>query len=319
MSHRLIQSYTAFTSKGWQPDSSGSDPRSILAFVSTLSAPNHSVLLRALLDREHQARKEDGDRIGFYSSQTSLALPGMSGLSSGPTAYALAQQRLEWVKEETALKFVEFRDKWRKRLALIQLHPFLQRNQWFVLGMDGGVVLQGKGTRKESKMLYLQTLHDMASDGERQVSSMSGHLFRFQGEIASVWHKESITDDRSRLLPALEETLRAGEAELCKRVRLSLGDLAMETFTERVGKWEKRSFATEEELFPNIAWPWCHPRYRSGFEGFMESFTDLAEAVSEAMIKHYETKWDLFLRGLAPLAETAAGSSQNSSGENNHV
>ena len=300
MSHRLIQSYTAFTSKGWQPDSSSADPRGILAFVSTLSAPNHSVLLRALLDREHQARKEEES--------------DWSGLSAGPTAYALALQRLEWVKEETALKFVEFRDKWRKRLGLNQLHPFLQRNQWFVPSLEGRIALQGKGTRKESKMLYLQTLHDMASDGERQVSSMSGHLFRFQTEIASVWHKESVTDDRSRLLPALEEALRAGEAELCKKVRLSLGDLAMETFTERVCKWEKRSFATEEELFPYIAWPWCHPRYRSGFEGFMESFADLAEAVSEAMIKHYETKWDLFLRGLAP-----AGNSQISSGESIHV
>ena len=298
----MIQSYTAFTAKDWQQTSAtGSDPRNILGFVSNLTDPNHTILLRALLDREHLARKQQDAAKQVES--------GMPGLSSGPTAYTLAQERIEWVKEETAVKFVEFRDKWRKRLAFVQLHPFLQRNQWYLQSI-GGIAITGKGTRKESKMLYLQTLHDMASDGERQVSSMSGHLFRLQGEVASVWHREAVTDDRSRLLPVLEEALRAGEADLFKKVRLSLGDLAMETFTERVAKWEKRVYSTEQELFQNIAWPWYQPRYRSGFEGFMEAFADLAEAVSEAMIRHYEGKWDLFLRGLAP---------QTSSGESIHV
>jgi hypothetical protein len=316
----LIQSYTAFTSKVWQAGSgSGTDPRSILGFVAGLSDPNHSVLLRALLDREHRARnaeeENEGAMHGGSSADASLGIPSparqlaLPGLSASPGAYALAQERLDWVKEETALKFVEFRDKWRKRLAFIQLNPFLKRNQWYAETI-GGVAVVGKGTRKESKMLYLQTLHDMASDGERQVSSMSGHLFRMQADLAAVWHRESVTDDRSRLLPVLEEALRPGEAELFKRVRLSLGDLAIETFMDRVNRWDKRVYADEEELFRNIAWPWCHARYRSGFEGFMESFADLAEAVSGAMIKHYEGKWDLFLRGLAPA---------NSSGESIHV
>ena len=174
----------------------------------------------------------------------------------------------------------------------------------------------GKGTRKDSKMLYLQTLHDMASDAERQVSSITGHLFRMQTEVSAVWHQESVTDDRSRLLPVLEEALRAGEAEMCKRVRLSIGDLASETFIDRVGKWDKRSYATEAELFRQIAWPWYHSRYTSGFEGFMESFADLVEAISNSIISHYQGKWDLFLRGLAPLADRA---SQISSGESIHV
>jgi hypothetical protein len=316
LSHRLIQSYTAFTSKAWQKDSgSRTDPRRVLGFVAGLSDSNHSVVLRALLDCEHRVRREKSASASLAANGQQAELEGLSGLSASPTAYALAQERLDWVKEETALKFVEFRDKWRKRLAFIQLQPFLHRNQWFVENI-GGFALAGKGTRKESKMLYLQTLHDMASDGERQVSSMSGHLFRLQAEVASVWHKEAILDDRSRLLPVLEEALRDGEAELCKRVRLSLGDLAIETFTERVGKWDKRIYGSQEELFQQIAWPWYHPRYRSGFEGFMESFADLAEAVSGAMIKHYEGKWNLFLRGLAPLPSS---SSKISSGETIHV
>lgn len=328
MSHRLIQSYTAFTSKAWQRDSgSGTDPRGILGFVAGLSDSNHSVVLRALLDCEHRIRREKfkaantaTDTVSSSTSETHTlgqraGIEDLAGLYASPIAYNLALERLEWVKEEAATKFMEFRDKWRKRLAFVQLQPFLHRNQWFYENI-GSFALVGKGTRKESKMLYLQTLHDMASDGERQVSAISGHLFRLQTEVAAIWHKEAIVDDRSRLLPVLEEALRAGEAELCKRVRLSLGDLALETFTERVGKWEKRIYGSQEELFRQIAWPWYHPRYRSGFEGFMESFADLAEAVSMAMIKHYEGKWNLFLRGLAPLPSI---STQISSGESIHV
>ncbi len=315
----MIQSYQAFTSKDWPaavpvtPPSgkgsgaataatsgvakaaakaiekaagSGFDSHNVLAFVTGLADSNHSILIRALLDRE--------------SLPVSRNSADFSGLSAGPSAYGMVQDRMERIREESAFKFLEFRDKWRKRLTFVQLHPFLQRNQWFQQEI-GGYSLVGKGTRKEAKMLYLQSLHDMASDGERQVSSLSGHMFRLQGELAAVWHRESVTDDRSRLLPALESALRAGEAELFKRLRLSLGDLAMETFTERVSKWDKRIYGSEEELFRAIAWPWQNVRYRSGFEGFMETFADLSEAICASMIEHYEGKWDLMLRGLAPL------------------
>ena len=257
----------------------------MLAFVTGMADSNHSILIRALLDRE--------------SLPVSRNASAFDGLSAGPSAYAMVQDRIDRVREESSFKFLEFRDKWRKRLTFIQLHPFLQRNQWFQQEI-GGYSLVGKGTRKEAKMLYLQSLHDMASDGERQVSALSGHMFRLQGELAAVWHRESVTDDRSKLLPALEAALRAGEADLFKRLRLSLGDLALETFTERVSKWEKRIYGSEEDLFRGIAWPWMAPRYRSGFEGFMETFADLSEAICGIMLSHYEGKWDLMLRGLSP-------------------
>jgi len=295
LSHQFIKNYEAFTGKSWHhTKGSENDPKPILGFISSLADSNHSILLRTLLDREFQ--KQNASPL---SDNHSLA-----NLSASGSAYVLAQEKMEWVRAEASAKFFEFRDKWRKRLAFTQLNPFLQRNQWYQMTI-GGFALMGKGTRKDSKMLFLQTLHDMASDGERQVSAISGQLFRMQAEVSAVWHRESVTDDRSRLLPVLEEAMRAGEAELFKKVRLSLGDLAVETFQDRVCKWEKRIYGTELELFQNIAGPWFNASqaktlYRSGFEGFMESFADLSEAVSTAMIEHYIGKWDLFLRGLAP-------------------
>lgn len=244
---------------------------------------NVSILIRALLDSQGGAESTEE--------------AGEDGLSAGPEAFAMVRERLEAVREDGASKFLEFRDRWRKRLAFIQLHPFLQRNQWFVEAAEG-FTLAGKGTRKDAKMLYLQSLHDMASDGERQVAFLSGTLFRQEADVARLWHKESVKGNRSRLLPALEASLREGESAVFKRLRLSLGDLAQETFTERVNKWEKRYFHTEEELFRNAAWPWLKERHASGFEGFMETFADLCEALCAAMMDHYEGKWDLYLRGL---------------------
>jgi hypothetical protein len=287
LSHRLFQTYKSFSGKDWplptSPDTSGGR----LAFLSGLADPHLSILIRALLDRRPAA-------------QSSL-FPDHPGPSAGPTAYMLAQDRLERIRGEVTEKFLDFRERWRKRLAFTQLLPFLQRNQWIVPSGEG-FVLTGKGTRKDSKMLYLQSLHDMASDAERQVSLISGHVFRLQGEAAAAWHQESVRDDFSRLLPALEVALRPGEENLFKKLRLSLGDLAEGAFTERVGRWEKRVHASEEALFKDMAWPWYHARYRSGFEGFMESFADLAESLCGAMLDHYEAKWNLFSRGLAPSA-----------------
>jgi hypothetical protein len=299
LSHRLSHSYRAFTGRDWQAPAAPGRPGALsrsatLASVARLADPNHSILIRALLDRE-----------SLSASAASTAAVAFDGLSSGPEAYGMIAERADRIREEAAFKFLEFRDRWRKRLAWIQLGPFLQRNQWFQ-AVEGGFAASGKGTRKDSKMLYLQALHDMASDCERQVSFLTGHMVRLQGDLAAVWHRESVRDDRSKLLPALEAALRGGEAELFKRLRLSLGDLAQETFVERVAKWDKRVFASEEELFRAMAWPWQNPRYRSGFDGFMEAFADLAEALCAAMLAHYEAKWDLFLRGLAPMQQTLA-------------
>ena len=278
-------------------------------FLSGLTDANLTILIRALLDAQTQA--------GAAPFASGMALPPGApspmprkaatesrpivhedGLSAGPAAFAFAQERLQALREESAAKFLEFRERWRKRLAFQQLHPFLQRNQWFTRTAEGWV-LAGKGTRKDSKMLYLQSLHDMASDGERQVSFLSGHVLRQEGEVAALWHRESVSDNRSRLLPALEAALRGGESTLFKRLRLSLGDLAQEAFTERVGKWDRRVHAGEEELFRQAAWPWLAAGYASGFEGFMETFADLCEALCGAMLDHYEAKWGLYLRGLA--------------------
>ena len=294
MNHRLIQSYQAFTIT---PGPGAVRPGSVdvSAFLASLADSNHSILIRGLLDSDIGA--SGNNRTSPSNRDRS---PG--GLSASPGAYALVEDGLEALRDDALWKFREFRDKWRKRLGLVQLLPFLQRNQWIAPAEGGGFVLVGKGMRKEAKMLYLQSLHDMASDAERQVSFLGGRMFRLDGEAADLWHRETVTGNLSRVLPALEASLRSGEAEVFKKLRLMLGDLAQETFTERVGRWDRRVHATEDELFRNIAAPWYHPRYQSGFQGFMESFTDLAEALCGAMFDHYAGKWDLFLRGLAPVA-----------------
>jgi hypothetical protein len=320
LNHRLVKSYQAFTAKDWPAVRSAESTASrtistgpaaapgpsgppIGQFLSGLADANMSILIRALLDAQTRA----GAAPALPAGAGEPADDDPAGLSAGPEAFAFAQERLGALREEAAVKFLEFRERWRKRLAYPQLQPFLQRNQWFAR-TDEGWALAGKGTRKDAKMLYLQSLHDMASDGERQVSFLCGHVFRQEGEVAALWHRESVRDNRSRLLPALEAALRGGESALFKRLRLSLGDLAQETFVERVGKWDRRLYASEEELFRQAAWPWLAAGtagsagafgYTSGFEGYMEAFADLCEALCAAVLNHYEAKWGLYLRGLA--------------------
>jgi hypothetical protein len=221
-------------------------------------------------------------------------------LSAGPQAMALCLKRLAWLREEVTLKFGEFRDKWRQRLDEAMLMPFLRKNSWFQTA-EGGHQLASGGGRKEAKMLYLQTLHDMSADCERQVASVGGHIARIQNDVATAWHRESVRDNATRILPALEAVLRQGEAEAFKKLRLHLGDLAQEHFTAKVAKVEIKVYPSESQLFHSLAAPWhVPPRTSNGFEGFMQRFADLSEALSMAMLDHYQAKWELFLRGVFP-------------------
>jgi hypothetical protein len=111
-------------------------PQASLAAFARLADPNHSILIRALLDRE--------------SLTEAMPAAPFEGLSAAPSAYAMIAERSARIREESTFKFLEFRERWRKRLAWIQLGPFLQRNQWYQ-PLIGGFAAAGKGTRKDGK------------------------------------------------------------------------------------------------------------------------------------------------------------------------
>ena len=241
--------------------------------------PRYALLLRTLLDAS------DAD-------------PRLSG---APATLQRAGLVLEVLRRDIRLVFAEFREKWATRLDAAALVHFLERNQWFVPHARGGVGLTGKGTRPEARQLYLQTLHDMASDCARQWASLGGRLQALQGAFAEDWHREAISDNGSRILPVLEAALRGSEFEAWKSMRLSLGDRAEEAFVRAVSRWENRNFPDAPSLVRGIAAPWCRldPPGRNGFIGFMRVFSRLAENLALAMADHYDRKWELFLRGFS--------------------
>src|SRR5690606_3119233 len=133
------------------------DPLQALARLAGWMEPRHTLLLRTLLDRADAARSPAAPAVA-------------SGVHRVP----------EELRRDVRLKYAEFRERWETRLAPPALLPFLNRNQWIVPHADGGVVLAGKGTRQEARMLYLQTGHDMATDCARQWASIGGRLQAFE-------------------------------------------------------------------------------------------------------------------------------------------
>jgi hypothetical protein len=269
-----------------EADASAQDsPADLLAGLAGWMEPRHTLLLRTLLDRTGAPR------------------------ASGASAVMRGTHRiLDDLRLETRLKFAEFREKWEARLVARALVPFLARNQWIEERPEGGVGLAGKGGRKEARMLYLQTGHDMATDCARQWASLAGRLQVFQASFAAEWHAAAVEadDDATRLLPVLEASLRDAELEAWKSLRLSLGDLAEEAFVRAASKWELRSFPDAEALVRGTLHPWAARGLGgNGYSGFMQALSALAERLSLAMLDHYERKWDLFLRGL-PEIQTEA-------------
>jgi hypothetical protein len=205
------------------------------------------------------------------------------------------------LRRDARLKYAEFRERWDARLDPKAILPFLNRNQWIVPHPDGGVTLTGKGGRKEARMLYLQTGHDMATDCARQWASIGGRLQVFEASFAAEWHAIVVQadDDATRLLPALEATLRGAEFDAWKKLRLSLGELAEEAFIQAALRWETRAFPDPETLVRGMLGPWVrHSPSDNGWSGFMRALSHTAEAMTYAMLDHYGRKWDLYLRGL---------------------
>ncbi len=255
---------------------------------------------------------------GMLDSMPSIILrEGMDAIQRNPKAlltasshsdsevytetYNEAIEKFSALKTECNERFVEFRDKWKKRLSYAQLHPYLARNQWFTETIEGHALV-GKGSRKEAKTLYIQSLHDMSSDCERTVSAISGIIFRLQQQFAQNFSQQDQLSKHpyQRLLMVLESGIRQKEFEIFKKIRLSLNEMALETFVNKVNKWDKKFYPNEQTLFAQIAAPWHNPyRYESGFEGFMQQFSGFAESYTEHMIMHFQKKWELLLKGVA--------------------
>ncbi len=255
-----------------------SEPDTALAELAAWMEPRHTLLLRTLLDRTPEVRAV-----------------GVPAVARG------AQRVLDGLRRDARLKYAEFRERWEARLEPKALLPFLNRNQWIQPFEEGGVVLTGKGGRKEARMLYLQTGHDMATDCARQWASLAGRLQVFQSSFASEWHAAVVVadDDATRLLPTLEAALRDAEFETWKKMRLALGELAEEAFIKAALRWETRPFADPEALVHGTLHPWvAHSPTRNGWSGFMRVLSYLGERMALAMLDHYERKWELYLRGL---------------------
>lgn len=252
---------------------------SLASEVDTLAAwmePRHTLLLRTLLDGS-------GEEIRLPGSSEILRQVGGSN---------------ESLRREVRLKFLEFREKWTARLEFKALLPFLQRNQWFFPHPEGGVTVAGKGTRKEARMLYLQTLHDMASDCSRQWASLAGRLQALQEKFASDWLAALPPENGFRVVPVIESALRESELNAWKSLRLSLGTMAEETFIRHAMRWDALQFSNPEAAIKEIASPWKRlDRSGNGFIGFMRAMSGLTERLTLAMLDHYDRKWELFLSG----------------------
>lgn len=261
------------------PDVTASaDPAAAVGALAAWMEPRHTLLLRTLLDRAATPR-----------------------LEPAPAVAQGVNRVIEGLRRDARLKYAEFRERWDARLDPKAILPFLNRNQWIVPHPEGGVTLTGKGGRKEARMLYLQTGHDMATDCARQWASLAGRLQVFQSSFAAEWHAATVKadDDATRLLPTVEAALRDAEFETWKKMRLSLGDLAEEAFIKAVMRWETRVFPDAEALVRGTLHPWVRlGPGGNGWTGFMRALSRVGERMSLAMLDHYERKWELYLRGL---------------------
>ncbi len=274
-------------SPGSSPDVLAETSPDVFTSISALVDNNHSIVLRGVLDSLETASGSD--------------LPARASAT-----LATAEKKFTWLRTENSRRFSEFRERWEKRLVPGLLLPVLRHNQWIIQDLEG-YHLAGKGTPKELKNLYIQCLHDMAADCERQVSAMGGHINHLQASLASSWYEESIHGNLTRLLPVFEASVRGAEFEAFRQIRISMGSMIQEKFIQGFSQWTGGPYLSEAELVEKAASPFAKPGGSpNGFIGFMRLTTAFGERLTEVMVDHFQDKWRLLLSGL-PFREIQRG------------
>jgi hypothetical protein len=253
-------------------------------FLAGLMDDNHTVVLNALLEeiQNEMQVKENGKIVSDPAGKTS----------------EMVRTESRSVIIDIHRRLNEFKVNWKSRLSLSSLFPFLKSNGWFVF-RNGSYVLKGEGTREDARKLYQQTLQDMVVEGTRILALHDGSLARLQEKFVREWHRETVHGNMSRLLPLFEATVRMREQEVYKSVRNDISQKFFSLFTHRVNTWGDRSYATEEELYRHIAWPWYNPeKNENGFEGFMILLTQFIWHIAMITGELFQNRWRLFLRGI---------------------
>ncbi|MBF0431931.1 MAG: hypothetical protein HQK83_11665 [Fibrobacteria bacterium] len=255
-------------------------------FLAELLDDRHAVILNVLLD-EAKGLLDESDESSFFHFEIADKI------------FQVAEDDIEKILIESEKRFTDFLFTWRSRLSFPVLFPLLKSNRWFE-ETDGLFRVVGTGTKDEARSLYQQSLQDMTVEGLRIYSLVTSSLFGTQEKLVNNWHRYTVSDNMSKMLPVFEEALRRKEIEMIKGLKQVLSNKVQELFLREMNNWSDRTYTSEQELFNNMIWPWyTRLNCKNGFEGFMLFFTSFIQELLIAISKFYENKWRFLFRQLS--------------------
>ncbi|MGL1937169.1 MAG: hypothetical protein OCD01_19230 [Fibrobacterales bacterium] len=221
-------------------------------------------------------------------------------ISESEECLKYCQKEFNALNKEIEDKFADFRSKWAQRLTADVMIPVLREGGW-IEKSDEGYRLKVGHRSKEIKDFFLQTLHLMVGDSEKNLVTTYSRATHIQKNGSNLWHQSSISTPVTKILPTLEAGLRNIDQNVITNIRSSLYTLAQKKFITGIQKQPKRYYATEAALFNAIGNRAWNPLglWDNGFRAFTEDYVDFCLGISLEISHWYKAKWEIFSRGFS--------------------
>jgi len=210
------------------------------------------------------------EHLGWVTGHTEN-LPHSENISQSRQAWLSALDGFAELEQKSAEKLSEWRDKWQQRFELEGL------TQMVTTGANEiKKIKNAKDRERQAKNLYLNTVHLMIGDAQKQIFNINSDAWRLQEHVRKIWHKYCPADSYSKILPSIENSFQEYEEKFFENKRNSLPDIAKQEFLDTI-------MANDNcNLVLNF---------------YFSSVFRQVSKISAGITRFYSKKWALYARG----------------------
>jgi len=210
------------------------------------------------------------EHLGWVTGHTEN-LPHSENISQSHPAWLYALEGFAELDQKSTEKLGEWRDKWQQRFEIEGL------TQMVATGANEiKKIKNAKDRERQAKILYLNTVHLMIGDAQKQIFNINSDAWRLQEHVRKIWHKNCPVDSYSKILPSIENSFKEYEEKFFENERNSLPDIAKQEFLETI-------MANDNcNLILNF---------------YFSSVFRQVSKISAGITKFYSKKWALYARG----------------------
>jgi len=210
------------------------------------------------------------EHLGWVTGHTEN-LPHSENISQSRQAWLSALEGFAELEQKSTEKLGEWREKWQQRFEIEGLTQMVANG-----ANEIKKIKNAKDRERQAKILYLNTVHLMIGDAQKQIVNINSDAWRLQEHVRKIWHKNCPADSYSKILPSIENSFQNYEETFFEDKRNSLPDTAKQEFLETI-------MANDN----------CNLILNFYFSSIFRQVSKISADIS----RFYSKKWALYARG----------------------